>query len=198
VLGVIELDPNSPLLDVEFVDVTRKPFFADRERLYSRAAILPVAIGRVVGGRLQVTSNQEYVAWARLLGKPARVMISGESEAPEQLGPQVRIMSPAEAREEGESMYDEPAWQIYRFERGLSSAEQVRFSDAVRRGLSATGRSRLCSPITFFDDGSAVEFTGFVPPYDDYSRRELQISMLRFSAEVVRIVAFNGRRFGPP
>lgn len=195
---IVECDPSSQLLEVESVDVTRERFFADRERLYSRAAILPVAAGRIVGGRLEVTAQQAYVAWAKRLGKPARVLVSKDSEPPETLGPAVRIISGEEARREEEAAFDEPAWQIYRFFRPLSSVEQRQFSEVVRAGLSATGRARLCSDITFFEDGRAVELEAFIPPFDDESRRELQAAMLRFSSEVVRIVAFNGHGFGPP
>jgi hypothetical protein len=196
--AVVECEPNSALLVVEPVDVTREPFFADLERLYTGSTTLPMAAGRVVDGRLHVTARQEYIAWAKRLGKPARVLVSKDSEPPEILGFAVRIINRDEARKEEESPLKEPAWQIYRFVRPLSAVERTRFSEAVQAGLSATGRARLCSDITFFDQGRAVELEAFVPPFDDESRRELQAAMLRFSFQVVRITAFNGHGLGPP
>lgn len=196
-LALIECDPYSPVLEAEPVDVTLEPFFNDLERLYSREDLLPAAAGRVVAGQLKVTMREEYIAWARLLGKPARVLLLSESESPESLGSEVRVISSQEAREEEEAMYPLPSWQLYRFVRPLSEAERSRFADTVRRALSATGRARLCSTIDFFDQDRAAEFMAFLPPYDDESRRELQTAVFRYSVEDVRILAFNGHRFGP-
>ncbi|MGQ0572059.1 MAG: hypothetical protein ACT4P5_21345, partial [Armatimonadota bacterium] len=195
---VIECDARAPVLDVEAdVDIAREPFFPDLERLYQRSTLLPAATGRVVGGRIKVTGRAEYIAWARAMGRPARVVIFGDTRGLDCGEQHVRVMSPEEAREEEAALLAKPAWKIYRFERVLSVGEQKGFVESVESGLSVTGRARLCSRVSFFDQGRAAEFLAFVPPYDDSSRRMLQASVVRFSQETVKIEAFNGHRFMP-
>lgn len=195
---VIECDPDSPVLDVsEPVDIKREPFFADLERLYRRSSVLPAVLGRVVGGQVKVIQRADYIEWARMLGRRIRVVLSGGLQGIDQIGPQVQVISAEELRQEEERMFQEPAWQIYRFVRPLSAAEQEEFVKIVDSAISVTGRMKLFSAVDFFDHDQAAEFLAFVPPYDDESRRALQASFLRFSLEAVKIVAFNGNYFMP-
>jgi len=195
---VIECDPDSPVLDfAESVDIERGPFFADLERLYRRSSILPAALGRVVGGQVKVVQRAEYAQWARRLGRRVRVVLQGGLQGIDQLGTEVQVISAEALSQEEERMFQEPSWQIYRFVRPLSRVEREEFVKVVDSATSATGRMELCSPVDFFDNDQAAEFLAFVPPHDDESRRALLASFLRFSMEVVRIVAFNGRHFMP-
>jgi hypothetical protein len=196
---VIECDPDSPALDVpESVDIAQEPFFADLERLYRRASVLPAALGRMVGTQVKVLQRAEYIAWARMLGRRARVVLLDISpQGIEQVAQGLRVIDSQEARQEEEVMLSKPSWQIYRFVKALPAPERTEFSQAVTSAMSISGRAKVCSPIEFFDENRAAEFQAFIPPFDDSSRRALLASLLRFSQEVTQIVAFNGHRFMP-
>lgn len=191
---VLECNPNSSVICAEApVELKQERFFDDRLRIYERLERLPPAEGEIVRGRIHIVGRQQFLAWARYLGKPIRIAVTGDATDLEDLGPDVQVLTRDDLLREEEEDFTKPAWQLYRFGRSLTDSEKESFRQAVADAVIATGRIKLESSLQYFDSDRAVEFLVFIPPFDHESAKALLRAVLWFHSNVVPVIGFQGR-----
>jgi len=186
------------------IDEARSPD-ADRRllldhliRYCARFEPLPAITLAVEGNTAMVVRGHKYLLAARALGRPTiRAVISPpiESAAVQAFLARADVETLDWERIKADEASDPTplGWQVFFFERALSPDEKADF-DRRARGLFAGTEPQV--EVLHDDDGPVAELLAPVPVGDHaWARRHLE-AFTGFSNERVKIVSFQGARFG--
>jgi hypothetical protein len=189
------------------VSAESEGFIYSHLRYYcSKFAPLPAITIRFENSEAKLVDGAEYLQISRDLERPTvRAVVIGDY-AEETLkrflskwGGRVLDWEEIDRAERAEPLVS--AWHVFFFERPLRSEEQAEF---VRRIAGFFGRlaekrgddpSRAMSQVSFNNDQASAEFRAITPVVDEsWYSHHLEICR-RFSANIVKIVSYQGRRF---
>jgi len=157
-------------------------------------------------GRAVVSGRRVYARIARDLGRPAiRAVVDAASEpagvARLLQEPGVEQLSWAEIDAEEREQRVAWMWQVFYFARPLAGAELRAFQDDVVGVFAQVGdlfpeaaEMGTVDQLTTGEEGRRVSFRAVQPTGDQAWMRDYVAAIRRFSAEVVEVVSFQGRK----
>jgi hypothetical protein len=192
-VATVSIDERFPDRDDSFV--------LEHLRYYcARFDPLPAITIVVEGDRTAVVRGRKYLLVARELGRSAiRAVVASSPESDDVRAllarDDVTILDWARIQEEERLEPMPHAWHVFFLERALTPAEKMIFDSRV---LSLFSGFEKAVPVIHDDSGPLAEFQARTPVTDQaWAAKHLEV-FAAFSREHVRIVSYQGRKFGNP